>query len=171
MEMRASLILAFTVLAVVSCLLGTVMMPQSTVGGEKSSLASATQPVNLEDDGELVPVEEDMHEFMEYVFQPTYKRLKVSMATAPADNAGWKAIKADSLSLAEAANLIIMRPPGEDAKDWNKYSVDVRNHGKEFYTSARAKDFASATKHYKAMLNSCNDCHKQFEDGKHILTP
>ena len=30
-----------------------------------------------------VPVEDSMHEFMEYVFQPTYLRLKASMATAP----------------------------------------------------------------------------------------
>ena len=30
-----------------------------------------------------VPVEPDMHEFMEYVFQPTYKRLKHSIATEP----------------------------------------------------------------------------------------
>jgi len=171
MQTRASLILAFTVLAVVSCLLGTVFMPQPSIGGEKESVAGETQPVKYEEGAELVPVEEDMHEFMEYVFQPTYKRLKVVMANAPEDNAGWKAMKADSLSLAEAANLIIMRPPGEDVEDWNKYSVEVRNHGKEFYTAARGKNFEAATKHYKAMLNSCNACHKQFEDGRHILTP
>ena len=29
-----------------------------------------------------------MHEFMEYVFEPNYKRLKVVMASEPADNAG-----------------------------------------------------------------------------------
>lgn len=171
MQTRASLILAFTVLAVVSCLLGTVLMPQPSIGGEKATSTVETQPVNLEAGTELVPVEEDMHEFMEYVFQPTYKRLKVVMSKAPEDNAAWKAIKADSLSLAEAANLIIMRPPAEDVEDWNKHSIAVRNHGKEFYTAARGKDFEAATKHYKAMLNSCNACHKQFEDGKHILTP
>jgi hypothetical protein len=29
------------------------------------------------------PVESDMHEFMEYVFSPTYERLKASMASLP----------------------------------------------------------------------------------------
>lgn len=169
MQTRASLMTAFLVLAVVSLLLGTVMLPQSGLGGEQNSVP--TDEVNLVADPDLVPVEEDMHEFMEYVFQPTYKRLKVVMAEAPADNNGWKAIKADALSLAEAANLIIMRPPENDAKDWNAYSIDVRNHGKTFYTAARAKDFPSARKSYEAMLQSCNACHKQFENGKHILTP
>ena len=40
-------------------------------------------------------VEPSMHEFMEYVFQPTYPRLKHSMMAVPADNKGWKAIKSD----------------------------------------------------------------------------
>lgn len=171
MQTRSSLILAFTGLAVVSCLLGTVFVPQPSVGGEKKSSRVPTQPVALEEGAELVPVEEDMHEFMEYVFQPTYKRLKAVMAKTPEDNAAWKAIKADSLSLAEAANLIMMRPPEEDVEDWNAHSVAVRKHGKAFYTAARGKDFEAATKHYKAMLTSCNACHKQFEDGRHILTP
>ena len=44
---------------------------------------------------EAAPVEDSMHEFMEYVFQPTYPRLKHSMMAVPADNKGWKAIKSD----------------------------------------------------------------------------
>ena len=34
---------------------------------------------------EAAPVEDSMHEFMEYVFQPTYLRLKASMAAAPVE--------------------------------------------------------------------------------------
>ncbi len=45
--------------------------------------ATSRQPLPAED---IVPVEDSMHEFMEYVFQPTYLRLKQSMAAAPADN-------------------------------------------------------------------------------------
>ena len=79
------------------------------------------------------PVEESMHEFMEYVFEPAYKRLKVAMAAAPADNAGWKAIKGDSLPLAEAGNLLLTRLPDDDAAAWAGHSVKVRDFGVQLY--------------------------------------
>ena len=55
------------------------------------------------------PVEKNMHEFMEYVFQPTYQRLKQSMAGLPANSGAWKGIKSDALILAEGGNLLLLR--------------------------------------------------------------
>jgi len=112
-----------------------------------------------------------MHEFMEYIFLPTYKRLKTSMATEPQNKKGWKAIKADSLILAEGGNLLFLHQPKKDADDWNKLSVEVRELGAGLYQSARKKDFKAATKNYKAMLLKCNACHTQFAKGKHQLSP
>lgn len=122
-------------------------------------------------DGEVVPVEESMHEFMEYVFQPTYLRLKQSMATAPADNKGWKAIKSDSLILAESCNLLFSRAPEEGHADWIAHAKASREKGATLYKAAAAKDFTAADSAWKSMLESCNACHKQFEEGKHILKP
>jgi hypothetical protein len=117
------------------------------------------------------PVEKDMHEFMEYVFQPTYKRLKASIAVTPADNSVWKAIKADSLILAEAGNLLLARLPEADVQAWKDISVSVRSSGGELYRSAKSKDYAAARKHYEAMLKNCNICHNKFAHGEHQLTP
>ncbi|MFV0444166.1 MAG: hypothetical protein ACK5Q5_11410 [Planctomycetaceae bacterium] len=117
------------------------------------------------------PVEPDMHEFMEYVFQPTFKRLKPAMAAAPADNAGWKGIKADSLVLAESGNLLLDRQPEEEGADWVRHSASVRDLGGQLYRAAKAKDFATAKSHYEQMVKSCNACHEQFAGGEHILTP
>ena len=121
--------------------------------------------------GTLKPVEKSMHEFMEYVFQPTYRRLKVSMATEPADKKGWKAIKADSLVLAESCNLLLIRIPKEDGKAWAGYAQSTRELGGKLYHAARKKDYAAAQSNYKAMLTQCNACHKKFDNGKHQLTP
>ena len=117
------------------------------------------------------PVESDMHEFMEYVFQPTFKRLKPALAAAPADNQGWKAIKADSLILAEGGNLLLIRQPKDDTADWVRHSVQVRDFGGQLYRAAKAKDYTAARKHYEAMVQNCNACHQQFAGGKHLLTP
>jgi hypothetical protein len=117
------------------------------------------------------PVEDDMHEFMEYVFQPTYLRLKASMAAAPADNAGWKAVKADALVLAEGGNLLLLRKPEEDAAAWNATSAAVRELGSMLYQAAKQKDYPNARKHYEAMLLKCNRCHDKFAGGEHQLAP
>jgi hypothetical protein len=144
------------------------------VGGFWSKANSSHAAVSAENKAAAVPVEPDMHEFMEYVFQPTFKRLKPAMATAPADNKVWKAIKADALILAEAGNLLLMREPEADAADvadWIKHSVEVRGFGGDLYRAAKAKDHATARKHYEAMVENCNACHHQFAGGEHILAP
>lgn len=119
----------------------------------------------------LVPVEKSMHEFMEYFFQPTYLRLKPVMAAAPSDNAGWKAIKADSLILAEGGNLLLLRTPLRDPAKWNESSVAVRDAAGQLYKAARKKDFDACRKTYEQMLTNCNSCHKRFAGGKHMLAP
>lgn len=123
------------------------------------------------EDNKAEVVEDSMHEFMEYVFQPTYRRLKKTMAEAPADNSGWKAMKSDSLILAESCNLLFARTPDEDGTDWNQHAAASRKDGADLYKAARSKDFEKATAAYKSMLVNCNACHRQFENGKHILTP
>lgn len=117
------------------------------------------------------PVEPDMHEFMEYVFEPSYKRLKAAMAAAPADNNGWKVIKAESLTLAESANLLLHRIPKDDGAAWSEQAIAVRDLGGQFYKAAKQKDFPAAREHYQGMLKNCNRCHEQFAMGKHILAP
>ncbi|PHS02529.1 MAG: hypothetical protein COA78_20990 [Blastopirellula sp.] len=117
------------------------------------------------------PVEDSMHEFMEYVFQPPYKRLKVAMASEPTDNNTWKAIKSDALILAEGGNLLLIRKPKEHADEWTQHSVSVRELGGKFYQAARKKDYKSARQHYASMLMKCNSCHDKFADGKYQLKP
>jgi hypothetical protein len=117
------------------------------------------------------PVESDMHEFMEYVFQPTYKRLQKSISAEPADKAGWKGIKADSLILAEAGNLLLHRGPKEDTTTWDDLSVAMREDGSKLYKAAKAKDFKVARQHYELMITKCNACHNEFAEGEHQLSP
>lgn len=119
----------------------------------------------------LEPVEDDMHEFMEYVFEPGYKRLKEAMAAEPADNAAWKVIKAEALVLAEAGNLVIIRGGDEDRTAWIAHASQSRTHGGKLYAAAREKNYAAAQEHWKAMLQSCNACHDQFAGGEHQLAP
>ena len=93
------------------------------------------------------------------------------MGAAPVDNQAWKSIKADSLILAEGGNLLLIRQPEDDATDWVKHSVQVRDFGGQLYRAAKAKDYPSARRSYESMVTNCNACHQQFAGGEHILTP
>ncbi|MCA9268694.1 MAG: hypothetical protein KDA41_09500 [Planctomycetales bacterium] len=139
------------------------------LGGLAPAGAQAAEPKQAS--VEAQPVEADMHEFMEYVFQPTYKRLKQAMAAAPADGAAWKGVKSDALILAEGSNLLLFRGPDKDRAAWGEHSAAVRASGGMLYQAAKKKDYAAASESYKAMLTKCNACHNAFADGEHQLSP
>lgn len=153
--MNKSHILLFNLLGIASIYLGALQL-------------HAEPPKSSSD---FEPVDDDMHHLMEYVFEPSYKRLKASMAEEPSDKAVWKAIKGDSLSLAEVANLLLHRLPQENAEDWQNHTVETRKAGGEFYQAARAANYPEALEAYRVMLKRCNACHDQFADGEHQLEP
>lgn len=138
--------------------------------GDAPNTAHAAEPQNS-DLQSLQPVEDDMHEFMEYVFQPTYRRLKPNMSSLSDNSGAWPAIKSDALILAEGGNLLLIRGPQEDASAWRKHSVAVRDFGGKLYRAAKNKDAQAAQQNYVSMVENCNNCHRQFAGGEHILTP
>lgn len=147
-------------------LLGWISCQTWTVQAADAPPAAATSPPGLE------VVEPSMHEFMEYVFMPAYKRLKAAYAAGPKDKATWRPIKAEALALAESCNLLLLRKPDEgSAEEWNAHAIATRAEATKLYRAAAKLDDAAARPAYEAMLQRCNACHKQFEDGKHILTP
>lgn len=138
-----------------------IVVFQSTAADKKEASTDAAP----------APVDDDMHHLMEYVFEPAWKRLQVTMASEPADKAGWKTMKEDALTLAEVSNLLLHRAPEEKAGEWKKIAVESRSAGADFYQAARDRDFPAASESYRLMLKRCNACHDAFADGEHQLSP
>lgn len=115
---------------------------------------------------------DNMHHFMEYISEPSYKGLKAALATQPKGRKGWSPIKSGALILAETSALVAERvPEGADAektKQWKQISLEVYNAGKALYGSVG--DYEQAKKHYSVMIDNCNRCHQTFADGKYQLT-
>ena len=120
---------------------------------------------------ELVPVDTNMHDYMEGMFQAPYRRLKEAIANEPKDNNGWRAIRSDVLILAEGSNLLILRKQEKDQDKWDAYSIASKQAGEVAFKAAKKKKFAEARSAYESMLVQCNDCHKTFAEGKHQLAP
>ena len=134
----------------------------STVLGDASESDSKPQ---------LEAVEPDVHEFMEYAFDPVFKVLKATMQSEPQNRKGWVPLKSTALLLAENGNLLMLRAPEENSAEWNKLSAELRQQGKPLYQAAKKRDFDATRKEYKAIVANCNACHQSFADGEHMLEP
>jgi len=112
---------------------------------------------------------DNMHHFMEYICEPSYKGLKATLATEPANRKAWKPFKNHSLVLAESISLVALRGPKEEekSKQWKQVSLDVHKHATALYKSSG--DYEQAKQHYGAMIESCNKCHTVFAGGKYQL--
>ena len=122
-------------------------------------------------DAAIKPVDVNMHDFMEGMFQAPYRRLETAMEKEPMEPPAWKSLRSDALILAEGCNLLLTRLPEKDVEDWKKHSIEARQAGEQVVLAGKAKDFSKARASYESMLNHCNACHRQFENGKHILAP
>ncbi|MFM8328044.1 MAG: hypothetical protein ACKN9U_24550, partial [Pirellulaceae bacterium] len=65
-------------------------------------------------DAAIKPVDVNMHDFMEGMFQAPYRRLKTAMEKEPMEPPAWKSLRSDALILAEGCNLLLTRLPEKD---------------------------------------------------------
>jgi hypothetical protein len=165
-----------TILTVCCLIVGVTFAFASTQDPQKKSdtkTAATQEPAEgNDDDGESFEPIDNMHHFMEYISQPSYRSLKKSFAgEAPENRKGWKSIKSHALILAETSALVADRFPQdcseEQASQWRQISLEVYTAGKQLYKSAG--DFDAAKKNYGVMIESCNKCHQVFDNGKHQL--
>ena len=157
--MHYSIRFGLVVVLISSAVLGAYLQPVANAIPSNPSVA------------ELVPVDTNMHDLMEGMFQAPYRRLKVAIANEPKDNNGWKAIRSDLLILAEGSNFLVLRKQEKDQMKWDEFSLASKQAGEVAFKAAKQKNFAESRKAYESMLVHCNDCHKAFADGKHQLAP
>lgn len=142
----------------------------STVVTKNSPAAAQQQETTTDEPAETFAPVDNMHHFMEYICEPSYKALKQIMKQEPENRQAWKAFKNHSLVLAETAALLPARGPQDDEANqaqWTKIALDVHLAGAELYQSAGK--FADAKRHYGQMIDHCNRCHTVFAEGKHQL--
>ena len=119
----------------------------------------------------MAPVESDVHEFMEYAFEPFFHALRSALQEAPADKNAWKPVKANALVLAENGNLLMLRGPEENTKAWNQLAAEMRDQGQRLYQAAKKRDYTASRQQYERFVEKCNACHQAFADGEHLQKP
>lgn len=156
----------FLLFAFSGLLLASMFTPETVVGANIPASDALALESKVTNDDHLKPVD-NMHHFMEYIYEPVFNNLKKSVEKEPVEKAGWTAIKSGALILAETSILLAERPPAENkSSTWKETSELVYQGGSGLYQAARKKDFAGVQKHFGQMINGCKKCHAEYRKKK-----
>ena len=81
---------------------------------------------------------------------------------APADDAGWEAVEASALAVAESGNLLLVKPRAVDDGDWKRWSVALVDAGVKAAKAAHSKDADATGVAGDDMYNVCEQCHAKY---------
>lgn len=81
---------------------------------------------------------------------------------APVDDAGWQAVEASALAVAESGNLLLMKPRAVDDHEWRQYALALVDAGARAADAARAKDAEKTSLAGDDMYNTCEQCHAKY---------
>ncbi len=111
----------------------------------------------------LVPVAETRL-LMEGMVNPNFEGLKGLLKEKPADADTWRIARGQAILVAEAGNLLLIRPPrtrvAQDA--WAPRAVELREAGVRLAQAAGTKDYVAARAGLANLANACNRCHESF---------
>jgi hypothetical protein len=107
---------------------------------------------------------------MEGLADPNTRALGKLFAAKPKDAEAWGFARGQALLLAEAGNLLLMRPPrtkaGEEA--WLTHAAELRENATGLARAAAAKDYLQARTALAGVGNACNRCHQTFRVGVRV---
>ncbi|MBN9123009.1 MAG: cytochrome c [Planctomycetes bacterium] len=122
-----------------------------------------SQPQPAKKPPRLEPVAETKL-LMEGLADPNTRALGKLLAAKPKDAEAWNFARGQALLLAEAGNLLLMRPPrtkaGEEA--WQTHAAELRDSAAGLARAAAAKDYLQARTALAGVGNACNRCHQTF---------
>jgi hypothetical protein len=106
-----------------------------------------------------------MSELMVHLIYPTSDAVFYITSRTPSTEAEWTALQAQTLTLAESANLLMM--PGR-ARDQGQWMTDARlmlDAGWAAFKAAKAKDVPALEALSDQLYESCTTCHQHYRPG------
>jgi hypothetical protein len=81
---------------------------------------------------------------------------------APKDEAGWQAVEASALAVAESGNLLLMKPRALEDPEWKQFALALVDAGAKAAEAARSKDAEKTGIAGDDMYNVCEQCHAKY---------
>lgn len=127
--------------------------PPKTAGAAAPAPAAPLRPVGT------------MSELMVHLIRPTSDAVFYITSRTPTTEAEWVALQAQTLTLAEAGNLLLLPAHARGRAQWIADARLMLEAGKKAFTAAKAKDLAALEALNDEMYESCLSCHTHFRAG------
>lgn len=108
----------------------------------------------------------DTRLLMEGMLNTNYRSLGKLLKNKPADRETWVFARGQAILIAEAGNLLLLRPPKGTGRDpWMKLSMEMRSRAVVVATATASKDHAKSLRALADLKASCVSCHQTFRVG------
>ncbi len=106
-----------------------------------------------------------MSELMVHLIRPTSDAVFYITSRTPASEAEWTALQAQTLTLAEAGNLLMLPAHARGRTRWLDDARLMLEAGRKAFAAAKAKDVAALEALNDELYQSCVTCHEHFRPG------
>jgi cytochrome c556 len=106
-----------------------------------------------------------MSELMVHVIRPTSDAVFYITSRTPSTSEEWTTLQAQTLMLAESANLLLLPAHARNRAQWIADTRLMLDAGKKAFEAAKAKDVAALEALNDALYQSCVTCHEHFRPG------
>lgn len=127
--------------------------PQRPSPGPPVAIAPTIRPVGT------------MKELMAHLIKPTSDAVFYIGSRTPTSDEGWLTLQAQTLTLAESANLLLLPAHVRGRKQWIADTQLMLDAGTKAFAAAKAKDVAALEALNDALYESCVTCHEHFRPG------
>ena len=103
-----------------------------------------------------------MSELMIKIIYPTSDPVFYITTRTPTTEAQWGELQAQTLMLAESANLLMMPAHARDQDRWMADAKLLREAGTAAFKAAKAKDLAALEALNDQLYQSCTTCHMHY---------
>ena len=104
-------------------------------------------------------------ELMVQVLRPASDAVFYIASRTPTTEAEWGALQAQTLMLAESANLLMMPSRARRRAQWLADSQLLLEAGRKAFAAAKAKDVPALEALNDEMYQACVQCHEHFRPG------
>lgn len=122
-----------------------------------NALADAAKPTVMPKRGPAT-----LKEVMTLVIDPSSAGVFNVGSQAPKNDAEWKTLQGQALTLSEVANTLTSPSRAKDKEQWMQFAKALQTQSRAAFAAAMAKNVNALTDLSDTLYQTCADCHEKY---------